>query len=152
MKSSRPVFRNILVPVDGSAPSRRGVQAAVRLARQLEARVTAVHIITPFEAYAYSGDRRKAMTPAAFEANAGKAAARVLDRARRACAAQRVPCSVRTAWDTGAAEAIVRLAKLHRCDLIVMATHGRSTMRRMLMGSVARAVLARSKVPVVVCP
>jgi nucleotide-binding universal stress UspA family protein len=53
VKKNRVALRNILVPVDGSPPSRRAVVQAAALARRLGARITLFHAITPFEAYVY---------------------------------------------------------------------------------------------------
>jgi nucleotide-binding universal stress UspA family protein len=152
LMSKRAALRNILLPVDGSAPSRRGMEEGIRLARQLGATITAVHVITPFEAYAYMKGLQPDATRAGFEKAASRSAARILGKVERACRAARVACRCCTAWDTLAADAIARVARLHRCDLVVMASHGRQGMQRVLMGSVTRAVLARSRIPVVVCP
>jgi len=144
-------YRNILVPVDGSAPSRLGIREAVRLARQLKARVTALHVITPFEAYIYTEGLPGVRTRADFETRAKRAAAGILAKVQQACRAARVPCEICTAWDPIAANAIARIARLRRCDVIVMASHGRHGMEGVLMGSVTRAVLAKTRIPVVVC-
>lgn len=151
MRSSRAPHRHILVPLDGSAASQRGLREALRLARPLRARVTALHVITPFEAYTYSESLPAVMTRADFEKRTDKASARILERARRACNAARVRCRCLLTWDTRAAEAIVRAARKHRCDLVVMSSHGRRGLQRVLMGSVSRGVLAQSPVPVVIC-
>ena len=151
MATKKRTYRNILLPVDGSAPSRRGVREALRLAGQLKARVTAVHVVTPFEAYVYAEGLPAVMTVAEFEKRARRRAAAILDRVERACRASRIPCRTCTVWDTRAADALVRTARLQRCDLIVMGSHGRHGMDRVLMGSVTRAVVAGSPIPVVVC-
>lgn len=147
----RQPYRNILVPVDGSAPAGRAIREAIQLARQLKARITAVHVITPFEAVVYARKLPRSLSREDFEQRAKKTAAAMLSRAQQACRAGRVPSHACTLWDTLAADAIVRAARLKRCDLIVMATHGRHGMERVLMGSVTRAVLAQSRIPVVVC-
>ena len=142
-------YRNLLVPVDGSAPSRRAVREAAALARRLKARITGLHVITPFEAHAYGEVLPAVITLEAFERHARKTAERILAALRKAAAG--VPCECRTVWETSAADAIVNAARIHRCDLIVMASHGRRGLERMLAGSVTQAVLAKSRVPVVVC-
>ena len=149
MSRRKTAYRNILLPVDGSAPSRRATRQAVLLARRLKATIIAVHVITPFEAYAYGEALPVVITLPDFEKHARKSAERILAAASKA--AGRVPCHCHTVWGMSAADAVVQAARQHRCDLIVMATHGRRGLERLLLGSVTQTVLAKSPVPVVVC-
>lgn len=144
-------YRNILVPVDGSAPSRRAIRHATTLARKLKARITGLHVITPFEAHAYGEVLPPMITLADFEKHAKQTAERILSQLKKAAAASGVPCQCHTAWETSAADAIVKATGHHRCDLIVMASHGRRGLERLLLGSVTRTVLARSCIPVMIC-
>ena len=149
MTKSKASWRNILVPVDGSLPSKRAVAQAAALARRLKAGIIALHVITPFEAYAYGEALPPVITHAEFERHARRASAKILSGARNAAAG--VSCRFRTAWNVSAAGAIVREARRNRCGLIVMGSHGRRGLERLLLGSVARKVLAESRVPVMIC-
>ena len=142
--------RKILVPVDGSAPSWHAARQAISLARQLKARVTGLHVVGLYKVKPRRG-RRPPDFLAKFEAQAKKKAGKIFSRLEAACRAARVRCDCHTVWDPLAADAIARFARTRRCDLIVMGSHGENDMRRVLMGSIARAVIARSRVPVVVC-
>ena len=141
----------ILVPVDGSSASRRAVAQALAFARKLRAEIVALHVITPFELTIYVNPRPAIVTAAEFEKRATAISDRILSTARKAAAAARVPCRCRTAWDTVVADAILAAARNDRCGLIVMASHGRTGLQRMLLGSVTQKVLAKSRVPVLLC-
>jgi nucleotide-binding universal stress UspA family protein len=143
--------RNILVPIDASAPARRGLRAAIRLAHELKAAVTAVHVITPVEVYARGMKARRATRPA-LERIARVAAERLLTRAEQACEGARMRCTALIVWHDAVAEAIASTARTRSCDLIVMATHRGRGLSRVFTGSVARALVGRSPVPVVICP
>jgi nucleotide-binding universal stress UspA family protein len=142
---------NILVPVDGSAPSRRALREAVAIARPARARITALHVVTPFEALTYREALPAVITLPDFERHAMRAADRILSAVQRAARAAGVACACHTAWQASAADAIVTFARRHGCNLIVMGSHGRRGLQRMLLGSVTHTVLANSRVPVMVC-
>lgn len=143
-------YRTILLPVDGSAPSRHAAAEAIDLARRLEARIVAVHIAPLYESRSQE-KRRRSYFLAAFEKKVEGKARRIFSRLQQRCRRARIDCSCHLVWDPLAADAIARFAKRKRCNLIVMGSHGDDGMRRVLMGSIARAVIARSRVPVVVC-
>ena len=148
------MFRNILVPVDGSAMSRRAVARAVRLAREQKGRVTALWVGAPWEPdlYAYDGDVPPGfVSPKRHAAHQRKLAGRRLAPAKKAAAAARVRCKCVSVEGAFPFLEIVRAAKRHRCDLIVMASHGRRGIALLLLGSVTSNVLAYSPVPVLVC-
>lgn len=149
MKKSKAAWRSILVPVDGSPPSKRAVAQAATLARRLKAGIIALHVITPFEAYAYGEALPPVITHADFERHAQRASGKILLGARSAAAG--VACRCRTAWNVSAAGAIVKEARRNRCGLIVMGSHSRRGLARLLLGSVAQKVLAESRIPVMIC-
>jgi nucleotide-binding universal stress UspA family protein len=148
------VFKSILVPTDGSPMSRRAIRRAVRLAREQKARVTGFYVGPAWEPdmYAYGKDAPPGfISPGQHAAHVKRTAERHLAVVRRAAAAERVPC--RCAWVEGVFPylEIVKAARRNRCDLIVMASHGRRGIARLLLGSQASMVLAHSKLPVLIC-
>lgn len=143
-------YRTILLPVDGSAPSRRAITEAITLARRLEARIVAVHVAPLYEIRPRRSGRSSGFLDA-FEKKTRRKAEGMFSRLRRHCRAARIDCRCHLLWDPLAAHAIARFAKRQRCGLIVMGSHGEGGMRRLLVGSIARAVLARTRVPVVLC-
>ncbi len=146
------MFRNILVPTDGSAPSRRALKRAVQLAREQRARITGFYVGPPWQlpVYAELGPM-EVISPKAHAAAVARTANRVLAAVKKAAAAARVPCRCRHVMGDHPYAEIVKAARRHGCDLIVIASHGRRGIARLLLGSVTSKVLAYSPVPVLVC-
>jgi nucleotide-binding universal stress UspA family protein len=141
-------YRKILVPVDGSPTGGAGLREAIRLAKGQEASLQLVHVVdyhyvvmSGLEAGAYIDD---------LMASLRQSGRRVLQRAEELARKAGVGASsVLLESPSGpAADAIVRQAKKWKADLIVLGTHGRRGMRRMLMGSDAEQVVRSSPVPV----
>lgn len=145
------MFRHILVPTDGSAPSRKALKHALALARQQKARITAFYVaprwrLPPYSEYV----PERIVTPKEHEAAMRKAATRLLDAVRKAAAAARVRCRCEYVLGDYPHAEIVKEVRRRRCDLIVIASHGRRGISRLLLGSVTSKVLAESPVPVLV--
>ena len=148
------MFRNILVPTDGSARSRRAIGRAVRLAKEQKARVTALWVAPVWQPNLYAYDESVPagfISPRQFAANTRTIAARQLGAVRKAAAAARVPCRIVSAQSNFPHLEIIKAARRNRCDLIVMASHGRRGISRMLLGSQTSMVLAHASIPVMVC-
>jgi nucleotide-binding universal stress UspA family protein len=148
------MFRNILAPTDGSPLSLRAVTRAIRLAREQKGRVTALWVGPAWEPnlYAYDEDVPPGfVSPRRHAAHLRKLAERRLAPVKKAAAAARVPCKCISTEGAFPFLEIVKAAKRNRCDLIVMASHGRRGIARLLLGSVTSSVLAYSPVPVLVC-
>lgn len=146
------MFRNILVPTDGSALSLKAIKGAVQLAKEQRARVTALHVVPPYEA----GIRDEAsvlhyLSPRDYDAKARAIAHKHLKVVEKAASAAGVPCELVHAAGGFPFEEILRTARRRKCDLIYMASHGRRGISRLLLGSETSKVLAHSKVPVMVC-
>jgi nucleotide-binding universal stress UspA family protein len=141
------MYANIIVPVDGSETSRKGLLEALKLAGRLGSALCLVHVVNEFVFdYSYS--------PAGYAANVvdvlrerGKA---VLSDAVALARADGVePATVLIESIGGpAADAIVGQAVERHADLIVMGTHGRRGLRRLALGSDAEQVVRLSRVPV----
>jgi nucleotide-binding universal stress UspA family protein len=146
------LYRHILVPTDGSALSRKAVKAAVQLAKTLGARVTGAYVIPPFVPPMYA----EGMVYAAVSPQRQRDAAK---RAGTQALKEVVATARKAGLQAGAAllaadypwEGILKAAKARRCDLIVMASHGRRGLAGLLLGSETTKVLTRSKIPVLVC-
>ncbi len=148
------MFRNILVPTDGSALSRHAVRRAIRLAREQKARVTGVWVGPVWQPnlYAYEESVPSGyISPRQFTASIRKTAARYLGAVRNAAAAAGVPCKTILAQGNFPHLEIIKAARRNRCDLIVMASHGRRGISRLLLGSQAGMVVAHATIPVMVC-
>lgn len=144
-------FRHILVPTDGSARSRKAIDTAVKLAKRLDAKVTALYVVPEGVPTAFSGDKlysSSVLSPQyrkAIEAATGKA----LAVAERAAGAAGVPFASRQTTARAPWAAIVQAARTSRCDLIVMATHGKRGVR--VLGSQTVKAITHTRIPVLVC-
>jgi nucleotide-binding universal stress UspA family protein len=146
------MFRNILVPTDGSALSQRAIRQAVQFAREQKARVTGLHVVPPYEPELREESVvSRYLTPSEYEARAKAVAKRHLAAIEKAASALGVPCRTFHAEGRYPYDVIVRAAQRHKCDLIYMASHGRRGIARLLLGSETSKVLAHSAVPVLVC-
>ena len=147
------MFKHILVSTDGSKLSAKAIRAAARLAQATGAKLTGAYVIAPFVPPAYgegvvyipglSPKRYKEAT----EREARRALAAVEIEARTAGAEYgSTTLTANNPW-----EGIIRAAKAKKCDLIVMASHGRRGLAGLLLGSETTKVLTHSKIPVLVC-
>ena len=130
----------ILVPLDGSALAESAIPQAVELARGAGATVM---LVRAAEAHTLPGvDPTEAQVAVVSEAEEYLAA--VTARLKKE-GLQAVETSV---WYGPAGPAIVDAARLRKADLIVMSTHGRSGLGRLILGSVAESVLRGTSTPI----
>ena len=148
------MYKHILVPTDGSPLSMKAVKAAASLARTTKARITALYVIPPFippyageAAIAMNRDDIRETYVKSMKAEAQHALAQVQAAATR----EKVECEPLEVVDQRPWDGIVRTAKARKCDLIVMASHGRRGIEGLLLGSETVKVLTHSKTPVLVC-
>lgn len=144
------MFKNILLATDGSAASEHAAELAVSLASEARARLTALYVIDP---YPYLGvGEASAVGFQAYMGNAYEHAAQAHARVTELCekVAGNVDLQLRRGEDASAAENIVRTAVEEDADLIVVGSHGRTGLSRIMLGSVAARVVTASPVPVLV--
>ena len=143
------LFRKIVVPVDGSAPSDAAVKLAVKLARDQEAKLVFVHVCEVAKIAAMVSAPAVGVDPSyALEAEheAGEEALRdAADVASRGA----IPCE-QCIEDGSSVDTILGVARREGADLIVIGSHGRGGIPRALLGSVTEGVLRHSAVPVLV--
>jgi nucleotide-binding universal stress UspA family protein len=141
------LYRRILVPVDGSSTSMRGLREALRLAKSQGAKLWLLHVLDEF----YLAASPEMAVEYNSVVNALKAGGRrVLAKAQaRARAAGVKSETLMPEIVVGrAGHEIVRQAKKVRADLIVLGTHGRRGLKRLALGSDAEQVVRNSAVPV----
>jgi nucleotide-binding universal stress UspA family protein len=145
------MYHNILVPTDGSAPSRKAIRRAVQLAKEQKARVTGFYVGPPWQLPLY-GEYvpPELLSPKMHAAAVRKTAARYLGAVKKAASAAGVRCKSYYVMAERPYEEIVRAERRNRCDLIVISSHGRRGISRLLLGSETGKVLAHSKIPVLV--
>jgi nucleotide-binding universal stress UspA family protein len=144
------VFQHILIATDGSDLAERAASQALELARLLDAKVTAVTVTEPWTAVV-TGDAAFGFPPADYEKGVIETATSVLARIAEMAKAAEVQCATVHMKDHFPDEGIIAAAKDSGCDVIVMASHGRRGLARLLLGSVASRVVAMSPMPVLIC-
>ncbi len=143
------MYKHILIATDGSALSGKAVAQGLGLAKQLGAKVTAITVTEPWTAAAYGTIPTPTLVNV-YEKAAAENAATILASASAVAKDLGVACATLHVQDQYPAEGIVSTAKDQGCDLIVMASHGRRGLTRMLLGSEAMKVLTSSPVPVLI--
>ena len=144
------MYKHILLATDGSELAQKGVDQGLALANALGARVTAVTVTEPMAAMLV-GEAAIALPLDDYDKAASANAARILAGAGASAAKAGVACDTLHVKDQYPAEGIVEAAKMGACDLIVMASHGRRGLSKLLLGSQATRVLTHTDVPVLVC-
>lgn len=144
------MYRNILIPTDGSELAEKAVAHGLSLAKAVGAKVTAVTVSEPFPRYAAApnvAEYAQADYQKDTEALAAKALAAV------AAAAERVGVACKTLHvEQGQVyRGILDAAATEGCDLITMASHGRHGVAALVIGSETQKVLTHSTIPVLVC-
>lgn len=142
------MFKHVLVPVDGSTTSRQAIGQAVDIVEAFKSAVTLVYVIDP---YAFTGvgtdfayGQAEYLSAATTEANEAIAAAKEVFAAR----------GIQAAGSVVEGHAIYRgildTAETVGADLVVMGSHGRRGLERLVLGSVTAQVLSHAHLPVLV--
>jgi nucleotide-binding universal stress UspA family protein len=142
------MFKHILVPVDGSNTSQVAVAKTIELARSFGSTVTVIYVIDPYPFTGVGTDfaygQAEYLSAATAEANASVHAAKETFT-NAGVAVDTSVIEAHTAW-----RGIVEAGTSLQADLIVMGSHGRSGLEKLVLGSVAQAVLSHTKLPVLV--
>lgn len=136
-------FRHLLVPVDFGESSDEALEVAIELATRFDSRLTLLHVYE-IPAYVYGGmTYATADLFAPIEEAAREHLAGTLRRVQK-----RLPRATAELRQGAPAVEVLAVVERLRPDLVVMGTHGRQGMRRMLLGSVAEKIVRLSTVPV----
>jgi len=144
------MFKNILLPTDGSDQSLRAARLGIALAKQGCARVHAYHVLAPLAAVAYFSDLIR-NAPDDYHQEAVRRAEQQLGAIRTMAQEAGVPFEGDYTFDRRPYSAILGAAQQYDCDLIVMGTHGHSGLDRLVLGSETNKVLSCADIPVLVC-
>lgn len=144
------MYKQILIATDGSELAGKALDHGLRLAKTVGAKVTIVNVTEPFPVV-LSDDAMIVPPIEEYEDAVAEAAKKILSAASDQAAKAGVSASVRQEKDQFAAEGIIKAAGEVGADLIVMASHGRRGISKLLLGSQATEVLTHSKVPVLIC-
>jgi nucleotide-binding universal stress UspA family protein len=146
------MYQHILIATDGSELAGRAVAHGVALAKDLNVPVCVVTVTEAWSSLDLAHMARLGnLNPITqYEEMASAAASSILESAANVAKSQGVACELVHVRDRRPAEGIIATAKDKGCDLVVMASHGRRGINRLLLGSQANEVLTHSKVPALI--
>lgn len=145
------MYTHILIPTDGSEFAQAGVDHGLSLAKLIGSKVTIVTATEPFPTP--TGTAAWVVTPSEikhYEADCKKAAEDVLASIKATAERMGIVADTVHVPDARGAAAILATAQEAGCNLIVMASHGRRGVKRLLLGSQAAEVVVNSPVPVLI--
>jgi len=145
------MYKHILIPTDGSPLSRKAIKDAVALAKALGARITGFYSPEQYETLAY-GEYfpPNLISRLEWKQQCKQTSEKYLAAIEKAAKAANVPYQAYFKESMTPWKAIVDAATRKKCDLIFMASHGRTGVYGLLLGSQAAKVLSHSKIPVLV--
>lgn len=143
------MYTNILIAVDGSEPADRATQHGIHLAKAIGAKVTFVSAIRPWHTVA-PVEVMVAIPDAEYLKGATEYAQSLLEKAEASAKESDVTCETSVICKNDPWQAITEAAKEHNCDLIVMGSHGRRGLTKLLLGSETQKVLTHTTIPVLV--
>lgn len=145
------MFKHILLPTDGSKLSSKAVKLGIDYAKKSKARVTAVHVMPEFKLMVDDGITM--LSPGLrkrLEDQGRERAQKMLEDIARQARARGVRCTTLCVSSDMPYQQIISVARSKKCDLILMASHGRRGLSSLLLGSETAKVLLHSKIPVLV--
>ena len=145
------MYQKILVATDGSNLSKKAVASAISLAALTGAELIALKVVPRYpQSYFEGGLALQAAEVSRVEKQWAEDAQAVVDAVQKAATLKGVKTKAITVKSDLVSDAVIATAKKQKCDLIVMASHGRRGIKRLLLGSETQQVLTHSHVPVLV--
>jgi nucleotide-binding universal stress UspA family protein len=145
------MYQRILIPTDGSKLSAKAVQAAGQLAELTGAQLLFLNVVPRYPvSYFEGGISVTAGEVGQIEKQWADKAQAMVDQLKVKAEARGLKAKALTVKSDLVAEAVIASAKKNKCDLIVMASHGRKGIKRLLLGSETTHVLTHSPLPVLV--
>ena len=145
------MYQRILVATDGSTLSKKAVSSAIALAALTGAELVALKVVARYPMSYFEGGVAMPVTEIArVEKQWAENGQAVVDAVQKSALAKGVKAKAITVKSDLVSDAIIAAAKKNNCDLIVMASHGRRGVKRLLLGSETQLVLTHSHIPVLV--
>ncbi len=143
------MYQRILVPIDGSETSERGLKEAIQLAQLTKAKLCLLNLVNDF---ALMVELSNKIDFEQYRNDLKQFGKELLEKSSKLATEHGVAFEtlVRELRGGRVSQAIVDEARDSRCDLIVMGSHGRRGFNRAMLGSDAESVLRTSPVPVLV--
>ncbi len=135
-------IKKILVPLDGSKNSMRGLDEGIYLARQCQATITGLYVIP-----IYPRNFADAIMP--FQIHLTKMAKKFMDEAKTKCAQKGIVFKSKVIFGSPTVE-IEKISRTGNFDIIIVGSRGQSGLKETFLGSVANVIVHKSKVPVLV--
>ncbi|KFI09103.1 universal stress protein [Massilia sp. BSC265] len=143
------MYKRILLPTDGSNASQRAILSGIDFAKSIGAEVVAMTGTPEFHTFTADSEMLE-QTPEQYADASRVRGQRLLGEVLAVARDAGVPCTGVQVVSDEAYESIIRSAREHMCDLIVMASHGRKGVKALLLGSETQKVLVHSAIPVLV--
>ncbi|MEO6017137.1 MAG: universal stress protein [Polaromonas sp.] len=145
------MYQRILVATDGGALSKKAVREAINLAITVGADLVALYVVPRYPVSYFEGGMVVPMQEVTrVEKQWNDKGQAVVESVRSTAQARGLTAKAVTTQSDLVAESIMATAKKYKCDLVVMASHGRKGIKRVLLGSETQHVLTHSTVPVLV--
>lgn len=144
------MYKHLLIATDGSELSQKAIDQGLALAKALGAEATVVTVTEPWDVVVVP-EAMIAFPPAGYDEGVAASAAAILSRAKEAAREIGMDCATVHVKDRHTAEGIAETAAARGCDLIVMASHGRRGLRRLVLGSITNEVATHGDTPVLIC-
>ncbi|TPI77705.1 universal stress protein [Mesorhizobium sp. B2-8-9] len=147
------MYKKILIATDGSELAQKGVAHGLELAVGLGAAVVFVTVSEPFPTLAWGGAMAGYVAAdelTNYQESARKFARELLDKCKAEADAKGIGSKTLHIENRTPAEAILEVATAEACDLIVMASHGRRGLGRLVLGSQTAEVVSLTQIPVLV--
>jgi nucleotide-binding universal stress UspA family protein len=143
------MFKHILLPTDGSELAEKAIRYGVTFAKEQGAKITAVIVSRPYHLMTLEPGMLTD-TSATYAKHVAERTQKYLDVVAVAAKLAGVPCDAASLEHEHPYQGIIDTAQNKGCDLIIMASHGRSGMSAIVLGSQTIKVLTHSKIPVLV--
>lgn len=143
------MFKNILLPTDGSPAAESAVHACIQFAKQTGASITAIHVMPVLHMFTYEPGVTESVHEQVRK-DRELHSKKYLELVEQRAAAAGVPCKSMLVTSDYPYEAIIEAARSGHSDLIAMASHGRKGIKGLLLGSETQKVLTHSAIPVLV--
>ena len=146
------MYKHILLPTDGSKLASKAIKQGIQLAKSIGAKVMVINVVPEFQLMMDEGfaPPNAMAIKKRFEDATCKRSKTIIDEAKTLAKAAAVECAGVTVSSGVPYEAIIKQALKAKCDLIMMASHGRKGIVSILLGSETAKVLTHSTIPVLV--
>lgn len=143
------MFKTILVPTDGSPLADKAINAAIEFAQTSGGKIIGLSVAEPYP-YTPMTDGSVAVDANAYEDKMREMAHLHVQKIANAAQAANVPCEICVRQSFRPYEEIISVAISNKCDIIFMASHGRTGLSKLFVGSETQKVLAHTNIPVLV--